>query len=370
MLKEILAEKNYLDILKMSDGTEVTKENWQKRREEMLMLLEKYSYGKTPKIPVRVWGESQPVNRINERTYAGKVSYDLVKISIETEHGVFSFPVEFYIPNNAEKPPVFLHLAFRTAPDRYIPVEEITDAGYALAILVYTDVVNDNLKGDYSDGLAAYFGTTIEREGDEWGKIGMWAYAASRVLDYMIAERDDLDTSRVAVMGHSRLGKTALWCGAQDERFAAVMSNDSGYGGAASSKHGTGERVASFLRGGSWDWYCENFKSFAGDLEDHKPYDQSFLLALVAPRLLCVGSAVLDDGADPKSEFFTTLHASKAWDLLDEKGLICPDREPVPGDHFYEGNVSYHLRANKHFLSREDWGAYIKVLDSKFKKYE
>jgi hypothetical protein len=92
----------------------------------------------------------------------------------------------------------------------------------------------------------------------------MWAYGASRFLDYLLT-REDLDAAHTAVVGHSRLGKTALWCGAQDERFFMTISNDSGYAGAATSKHGHGERVRDFLRVGSWDWYCENFKLFTDD---------------------------------------------------------------------------------------------------------
>lgn len=364
MLKDILKEREYPELLTMNDGTKVDRDNWRKRREELMALLVKYSYGITPDIPVKVWGET---TFTDENAYAGKVKNDKVNINIETEKGIFTFPVDIYVPYKVEKPPVFLHIAFRPVPDRYIPVEEITDAGYALVVMCYKDVVNDNLSGDFSDGLAAYFKTTIERTEDEWGKIGMWAYAASRVLDYMIAERNDLDTSKVAVIGHSRLGKTALWCGALDERFAAVISNDSGYGGAASSKHGEGEKISDFFYWGSWDWFCENFKKFGGELEDHKPYDQSFVLAAIAPRLLCVGSAVLDDSADPKSEFLTTLHASSVWELLGETGLVCPDRLPVAGDQFLDGNVSYHMREHGHFLSREDWNTYIKFLDKKFK---
>ena len=103
------------------------------------------------------------------------------------------------------------------------------------------------------------------------------------------------------------------------------------------------------------------------DSEDEKPYDQSFLLALIAPRLLLVGSAELDRGADPKSEFLTACHASEAWELLGEKGLVTSDEMPSPGAFLGDGNILYHYRAGKHFLSRDDWAAYIKFLDSKFK---
>ena len=290
-----------------------------------------------------------------------------MKITLETERGAFSFPIELFIPKGVKRPPAFLHIAFRPVPDRYIPVEEITDAGYALCVVVYTDLMNDNLFADYSGGIAEYFGTTSDRAGDEWGKIGMWAYGASRVMDYLVSERSgDIDTEKIAVIGHSRLGKTALWCAAQDERIAAAISNNSGYGGAASSKCGKGERIYDFINAGSYDWFAENFKSFK-DKEDEKPYDQSFLLALIAPRLLAVGSAKEDKGADPESEFLTALHASCAWTLLGEMGLVTPDRLPKTGDLFTEGKVCYHFRENRHFLSREDWQAYIKFLDKKFR---
>ena len=153
----------------------------------------------------------------------------------------------------------------------------------------------------------------------------------------------------------------------EDERFAAVISNNSGYGGAASSKRGAGERITDFIRLGSDDWFCEGFKDFAGDKEDEKPYDQSFLLSLIAPRLLLVGSAELDRGADPTAELLTALHSSAAWELLGKRGLITPDEMPRPGVDLDEGDVLYHYRDGKHFLSRDDWMAYIKFLDKKFK---
>ena len=364
MLKEKLEEKAYLPILRLTNGEHVTEENWYTRRREMLALLERYSYGKTLPAPERVWAE--PVGEKSYVAYAGKVIEERVNICFEAEgeKKPFKFPVDIFVPKAVEKPPVILHIAFRPVPDRYIPVEEITDMGYALVVMTYTDIVNDNHYGDFSGGIAAYFKKKRARTDTEWGKIGMWAYGASRVMDY-IKTREDIDGDRVAVSGHSRLGKTALWCGAQDERFAAVISNDSGYGGAASSKRGKGERITDFIRLGSDDWYCEFFKAFR-DQEDDKPYDQSFLLALVAPRYLLVGSAVEDYHADPEAEFLTTLHASCAWDLLGRRGLTCPDRMPIEGDKFFEGDVGYYIRPGMHFLSRADWAAHIEFLNKKF----
>lgn len=368
MLEDKLREKEYLPILRMESGGEVTVDNWDERRKELLSALQKYSYGITPPAPIRVYG--RVINEdVNVNRYAGKLLEQQIELSFETEKGVCSFPVYFYIPKQIKRPPVFLHLAFRPVPDSYIPVEEITDAGYALVVVCYQDMVNDGHYGNFFDGIAAHFQTKLHRSPDEWGKIGMWAYGASRVLDYLIDFRSDtLDVSRVAVIGHSRLGKTALWAGAQDERFWCTISNNSGYGGAASSKYGTGERVRDFLNAGSWDWYCENFKNFVDEKEDSKPYDQAYLLALVAPRYLCVGSAALDYGADPEAEFLTSLWASSAWELFGKKGLIVPeDRMPKTGDYFGEGCVEYHCRAGRHCLSREDWNTYIRFLNEKIR---
>ncbi len=365
LLKELLEERGLPPILAMNDGTPVTPLTWPAKRREMLDALTSYSYGRTPPPPARVWGETLAENREFTDTCAGKVRQERIRLSIETERGIFSFPFVLSVPKRPQKPPVFLNLAFRhDLPDRYVPLEEITDGGYAVATVCYTDIVNDAHFGDFSDGLAAYFGTNGGRAPDEWGKIGMWAYGASRILDCLLT-RDDIDALHTAVIGHSRLGKTALWTAAQDERFFAAISNDSGYGGAATSRHGEGERVRDFLRAGSWDWFCENFQAFTDAREDSKPYDQAFLLALIAPRLLCVGSAEEDRGADPKSEFLTALWASQAWEMLGVPGLKTPDRLPAAGDILFGGNVGYQLRAGTHFLSREDWNRYMLFLDEK-----
>ena len=288
-----------------------------------------------------------------------------MKLHCKTDWGNPEFTFYYVRPKRIKEPvPAFIHINFRDLiPDKYQPTEEIIDAGYAIFTIYYNDVTTDN--SDFTNGIAGVLYPDGTRKPDQCGKIGLWAWSASAVMDY-VQTLPEIRKDRVSVIGHSRLGKTALLAGATDERFFCAISNDSGYGGAASSKHGNGERVTDFLRVGSWDWFCENFKQFSGDNEDRKPYDQSFLSALIAPRYLCVGSAVLDTAADPESEFLTTLHASAAWDLLGVPGLICPDRMPVPGDHFTEGHIGYHLRDHQHYLSREDWNAYIRFLNKKF----
>ncbi|MBQ9975436.1 MAG: hypothetical protein IJP16_02925 [Clostridia bacterium] len=365
---KMIAERGYLPVLEMNDGTPVTLENWEERRAEMLELLEKYCFGRTPRKPDRVWGDvvESAINWV-----AGKALYQKVNINFEIDGmGVCTFPITIHIPYKVVRPNVFLHIAFNQVPEKYTPLEEILDAGWAVIVVNYKDLVNDNIGGDFTNGIGAYFKTPENRKGDEWGKVGMWAYGASRIMDYLVSERaEDLDVEHVAVIGHSRLGKTALWCAAQDERFAAAISNNSGQGGASSSKHTTGELVYNYERAGSWNFFCENHRRFVG-LEDEKPFDQAMLLALIAPRYLLVGSARLDIGADPIGEYLTSYHASSAWELFGLRGLVCPDRLPEVDDHFTEGHISYHLRDDLHYLSRYDWQRYISYLDEKFGKKE
>lgn len=244
--------------------------------------------------------------------------------------------------------------------DRYIPVEEILDNGFALAVVGYHDISEDSTDGNYQQGLGTCFFRSNERTPEQWGRIGLWAYGGACVLDYLV-QQDSLDRGCISVIGHSRLGKTALWLGAQDERLFAAVSNNSGFGGAAVSKQGSGERIVDFITCGSWDWFCENFKRYAGR-EDEQPYDQHLLLAAMAPRRVYVASAAEDRAADPHSEFLSCMAASRAYELLGKPGLVTPDALPVPGTTLHEGRIGYHLRAGTHFLGREDWGLAMRFL--------
>jgi hypothetical protein len=360
LLKDALDSRKLIPLLKFNNGTDVTADCWRKRRAELMTLLCENLFGYTPAPSKSVSGK---IVYECKDAYAGKAVEHHINITFDTPAGNFSLPIYLFIPKAGRPLPVFLHLAFRdNLPDKYIPIEEITDHSFALAILCYKDVVNDNCHGDYFNGLGKLY-IHDDRKPNEWGKIGMWAYCASRVYDYL-STVPELAPDRVAVVGHSRLGKTALWAGAQDERFWGVISNNSGFGGAAIAKHGTGERVDDFRRCGSWDWFCPNFLSFIGR-EDELPYDQHMLLALVAPRLLLIGSAEQDCGADPQSEFLSAYAASSVWELLGHKGLVTPDTFPSAGTTITEGSIGYHLRAGQHFLSRFDWGRYVDFLKRK-----
>jgi hypothetical protein len=360
-LTDEISKRNLPPLLKMNDGSDVIPGKWQKRRKELLGILGKYEYGITPPPPTHVDHE---IIDESDHEYANKVIHREIKLTFDTPRGKFSFLFQLLIPKYNPNPYVFLHIAFNSnSPDAYMPAEEITDNGFAIAYFNYNDVVPDTHNGKFNEGLAAMFIENGNRKPDEWGKIGMWAYAASRIVDYL-ETCPDVNAKHIAVIGHSRLGKTALWAAAQDERICYAISNDSGFGGAALAKGGAGEKVADFLNYGSSDWFCENFKSLAGKENDASVYlhDQHMLLAAIAPRRVCVGSAEFDPGADPKSEFLACVSAGEAYNLLGYHGFITPDAYPPAPTSLFEGRIGYQIRKGTHFFSRYDWLQYIRFI--------
>lgn len=380
------------DPLVMRNGEKVTDAaTWKnKRRPEVLELFRTHVYGRSPGRPKDM--TFKPFDN-EPKALDGTATRKQITVSFTGRQDGPSMDMLMYLPNRAPKPvPVFLILNFSgnqgTHPDPAIrmttrwvpsfmpgivnnrateasrggqgtryPVEQILKRGYGLVTIFCGDLDPDFHDG-FKNGVHPAFDPSDGRKPDSWGTIGAWAWGLSRAMDYLETDRD-VDAKRVSVLGHSRLGKTALWAGAQDERFAIVISNDSGCGGAAIERRWFGETVE-MINNRFPHWFCENFRKYNGREAD-LPVDTHMLIALIAPRPVYVASASEDRWADPKGEFLGAKGAEPVYRLLGKEGL--PAEDMPPPDKAVMGTIGYHVRTGKHDLAEFDWQRYMDFAD-------
>lgn len=330
-----------------------------KSKDEMLDILQREEYGYLPPRPdsISYRIENEPI----ENFCAGKASIDRVYIDVSLNGKHFEFPIYSILPKGKDNLPFFVCINFNEEIyNRYFPVEEIVDNGFAVMYMCYTDVTKDN--GDFTDGLASVVFEDGKREADSPGKIALWAWAAQRCLDYAYT-LPRLNHKKAMVCGHSRLGKTALLAGATDERFAYVFSNDSGCSGAAISRGKGGEHIKDIIERFNY-WFCPNYAKYAGK-EYEMPFDQHYLLSAIAPRYLYVASSEEDLWADPKAEFLNCHIADEAYKAMGKQGFIAPKELATAPVHFHDGYIGYHYRRGIHYFSRTDWNNFIDFYNKK-----
>jgi len=353
------------DPLKLASGERLkSPEEWaQKRRPEVLELFRTHVYGRAPVgRPDDLKFEAAPAVEAMD----GKALRKDVSILFSGPGGKGRIRLLLFVPKNKTKPaPVFLLICHRGAdnidPTRKVrspfwPAETLIERGYAAAAFHINDVDPDKNDG-FKDGVHKLFDQGA-RGPDAWGTLGSWAWGASRCMDYLETD-PDIDAKRCAVVGHSRGGKAALWCGAQDERFALPISNESGGTGAqlARMKRGEVRAITKYFP----YWFCEKYKSYA-DKEDDLPVDQHELIALMAPRLVYVASAELDQYSHPQGELQACVEASAVYAFLGQTGLS--DTSPAKADTpIHGGRIGYHMRAGKHDMTEYDWKCFIDFAD-------
>lgn len=384
----------------------ITPENWLCRHNELVELFRTHVFGRKPDIPFSTHAE-----RLYRRpALDGTATRELYRVTITTVLGSASLHLALVLPNSSAPVPAVLLLSNHdktpvpgSPPDfsaveqlmaqapqawresvqammggmqkngapapqlldiekedepNYWPAADIVATGRAAAAFYASEAQPDD-RARFPSALTALFSAPDSpRPADGWGTLGVWAFAASRMVDILCAH-PGIDPRKISLAGHSRGGKTALWAAAQDERIRAVLVNNSGCTGAALSRGKQGENVAS-INAFFPHWFCPNYAQYAWK-EEEMPFDQHLLLAAVAPRLCYVTSGSEDLWSDPDAEWRGAVYASAAWQLFGDMPLS--GQRPPAGTALQEGRIGYHCRAGGHDLTAWDWAQFLHFLE-------
>lgn len=337
-------------------------------REEMIEIMQSEVYGYLPSAAYTI-SASEPT-KVEARFACGNVTHTYVDLTIHLKNGEHTFRVDRLLHNDGKKRPLILLNNFHPmGSSHYFPIEELSESEADYLCVCYEDITSDN--GDFTTGLAPLLLPHGQETDRTCGKIGIWAWAAMRVLDYGLT-LPGTDPRNVGIAGHSRLGKTALFTAMLDTRFRFVFSNAAGCAGDTLA-HGNsgltrtkwtselGELICDITKNFPY-WFCKNYRKYA-ERNISDTFDQHFLLASIAPRYVLVGSCDLDAWADPKSQQLCALAAGEAWENIGLSGLVGSERYLEPGEALTDGHVGYFLIHSLHFLSRHSWKRFLEFIE-------
>ena len=358
------------ELLVSQEGKIVgTPTQWENiRRPEIIKLFENNVYGQVPKEFDDI--QFKVVNK-DENAMNGKATLKEVAITVSQSNRSITMNLVMFTPNKVNEPvPMFLvinHRGIKTMDvtrqnkDGFWPAEEVIDAGFGISGFDVIDVSPDDKVKFKEVILKELYPEQLEMKNGMRG-LGAWGWGASRAIDYF--EKDELvDATKVISVGHSRGGKASLWFGAQDERVAITISNESGNSGAALSRRNFGETVARITENFPY-WFCPNYQQFANN-EDRLPVDQHMLLALIAPRAVYVASAVEDLWADPKGQYLALKESQPVFNLYGIETNL-PEKMPAVNEQVIRPHMGFHNREGKHNMTPYDWQQFINFANEYF----
>ena len=399
------AEPNFRDPLVMLDGRRVTtREQWEReRRPELKAIFQHYMYGQIPKaVPMqtRTLG-------VYRDFLDGKATLKL--LSLSTGNGGPSIDLMLVVPNKRPGPaPVFLAMNFcgnhalttdprvpltrgwlydsckgctgnrateaaRGGQAQDWPLARFVERGYALASFCTTDIDSD--RKDVSDGIYAWLagGDPSRNNPTNRGSIAAWAWGFHRCVDYLVNDRE-VDAKRIAAVGHSRNGKTALLAAAFDERIALSIPHQAGCGGTAPNRvapamaasQANGRPIAettAVINRSFPHWFNGEFKKFDATPE-RLPFDQHELVALCAPRPVLFSNAQEDQWANPSGQFEVLRAADPVYRFLGVDGLAA--KEMPSHGKLVDSRLGYYIREGKHSMTADDWEVFMNFADRQF----
>ncbi len=360
------------EILETADGTPINTVNeWKyQRKPEIIRLFAENVYGAAPRqfdaIEFSIIAE-------NEMAIGGEATAKQVDITVTRNGKSLPIRLNLLIPNNAQKPVPVTVLMNHRGPDNmditrehkedFWPAEQILQRGYAAAVFDVEDLADDNEETYTEDLLETLYAEELEKP-DGMRELTAWGWGAMRVMDYLVSD-PDIDANRSMLVGHSRGGKAALWTGAQDPRWAIIVANESGAGGAALSKRKFGETVE-IINNGFPRWFTPNFEKYNGR-ESELPLDQHMLIACMAPRGVYVTAAEEDRWADPKGMYLALYHASSVYEEIYGISVALPEQMPEINSPTQNPYAGYHIRDGEHNLKLYDWEQFLNFADKHFR---